>query len=169
MKTDMKVNSTSLSNQTCIPNYSRLKLSSGPLSCRWRGPPGAEVFSHYSYFAVVLYGILLSLLWKMHGHTACWVTVWFLSSLKALVNLSQLKSLNYLRLNPNLIEQILALFHVKSCHLSHMVHAVVYVGAKSNYCCFSNAYGNHKISCDAEPSERKIHSYISMSFHGWST
>ena len=31
------------------------------------------------------------------------------------VNRCQVKSLNYLRLNPNLIEQILASFHVKSC------------------------------------------------------
>lgn len=75
------------------------------------------------------------------------------SCLEAPVNLCQLESLNYLRLNPNLIEQILALFHVKSRSLTwytplfmSMPKAITAALSKANYF----------FSRDAEPCERSI-------------
>lgn len=78
-----------------------------------RGPTVDEVFSHQSSLCTTILHPFVTM--KMNDH----VLMYYMSllCLEALVDLCQLKSLNYLCLSPYLIEQILAQIHMTSCRL----------------------------------------------------
>lgn len=105
----------------------------GPLNCRWRGPAGAEGFSHHSFsFSTVLYITFFTL--EMHEHMLTYCVIFILlgapgkSVPTRVLELPSTESkLNWANSGPG----------SHGTMLPHMVHTTVYVSAKSSYCCFS--------------------------------